>query len=379
VQYDAYSLTTCTGWFASEQGHIVTAGHCVDPAIGRLDLIEATLDELGRPDLFADADANWTVQGPSNGSDILQDVYAFQPHNIDRPVVPDLTLVPILNFRTFEQGDLALLKLDGLREPAPALPIAAKKPEVRSEIESIGFAGTVSDLTDPPRDVPVFTPGTITSHRISSWGTPGASVSSPMSAGMSGGPTVDGQGNVVGINTYGGEGDFNFITDTEALIDYLDTQSVETVSPSGGPDGPVGGTPAPIQPDAGALAAPSQDSSLPGWLLPAGIGVGVVVLILLVVVGLLMSRNRSKVRPETASHGQQYGGPQQFSGSGQQLGTPQPPWPPAQQYQQQSWQQPTTQLDPSGEQLSQKFCQGCGAPNKVTATECSNCTRPFTD
>src|SRR5687768_7651623 len=63
VQAQAVGL--CTGWFASESGHIVTAGHCVDPAEGRLAMLANLLNEVGQPELLPEADANWVVEGLS--------------------------------------------------------------------------------------------------------------------------------------------------------------------------------------------------------------------------------------------------------------------------------------------------------------------------
>jgi serine protease Do len=119
-------MTGCTGWFAAEDGHIVTAGHCVDPAA----------------------------------------------------------------------------------------------------------------VTDATRIRASFKSGTVSSSQVSPDGVAGTEVNAELSYGMSGGPTINDRGEVLGVNSFITLGDarnFNFITDATALRTYLERLDVElapTPSPS---------------------------------------------------------------------------------------------------------------------------------------------------
>jgi ribosomal protein L37E len=179
---------------------------------------------------------------------------------------------------------------------------------------------------------------------------------------------------VLGVNSFliaGEQQNFNFITGTESLREYLEGQNVPLreaapPAPSGRSSGSASGP------------VPFLAGGLPGgnvaWI------VGGAALLLGVATTLLLSRRRT--RPALASqqeYGQQYYGgqphEQYYGGQPHQQyygGQPHQPWP----YQ---YSQPTASVRmDQGVQPSHKFCQRCGGPCDVAATHCSNCGSPWT-
>lgn len=227
----------CTGWFASDEGHIATAGHCVEPGIGRRHILQTFLTEWDAMDLFGEAVAGWTVEGYETGSEIARAVEVVQPDAADDPIIDSWTTAQVIAFQDFADGDAALLKVAGIDGSTP-LQVAQNTPGIGSEIVSIGFPGTVQDVVDVRRLGASFKTGTVSSHQVTDAGVPVTEVNAQVSGGMSGGPTVDADGNVIGINSFGILGEpqsFNFVTDTEALVDFFAAEGVDVeVGAAGG-------------------------------------------------------------------------------------------------------------------------------------------------
>jgi len=69
----------------------------------------------------------------------------------------------------------------------------------------------------------------VSSRHISERGVAGLEVNADISGGMSGGPTVNANGEVIGVNSFtisGEEQAFNFITDTRDLNRFLQQNGV---------------------------------------------------------------------------------------------------------------------------------------------------------
>ncbi|MTE16677.1 trypsin-like peptidase domain-containing protein [Nocardia aurantiaca] len=233
--------STCTGWFAGRNGQIMTAGHCVDPADGKKALLQQYLSSKGRSDLLDTAIMNWKVEGTAQGAPVDRAVKAIQPPAVNGAVLTTATTVQIVDFRSFEQGDLALLKASGLSKETPALQIADGTPQVGSQLTSIGFPGSVLNFADPGRiPRPSFKSGTVSSQQVSPQGVSVLEVSTDMSGGMSGGPSVNSNGQVVGINSFGvlnpstgaEMAGTNFITETKDLRTFLDSHDVPVTQPA---------------------------------------------------------------------------------------------------------------------------------------------------
>jgi hypothetical protein len=239
----------CTGWFASTTGHIVTAGHCVDPQGGREAIIQNFLTANNATKFLDVAILNWRVAGDSSGAPPVRSVQVVQPDGVKDTVIDEPLRAEVVNLKPFDQGDVALLRVAELSDPTVPLAIATTKPEIGSNLTAIGFPSSVVKVTDGRRIRPSFKTGTVSSHQVNNNGISGTEINAELGSGMSGGPTVNDQGQVIGVNSYkaigNAEANFNFITDTENLRSFLQANNVAfnavsaqpaaTANPPGGP------------------------------------------------------------------------------------------------------------------------------------------------
>jgi Trypsin-like peptidase domain len=227
-------MTICTGWFDSPTT-IVTAGHCVDPKEGR-----QALDSRSGPAIDP------TTGAPSANQPVRPEpkrtVWAFQPREMQGAVITAPVIVRVDSFRSADDGDTAKLEMYGL-PPAKPLPIAPDEPQLGETVTSIGFPGLNIDSTDgvdlkglvsggkTPAEVlqdsrlqPVNTSGTITARQFRQ-GVAVYQINADLAEGISGGPTINSRGEVLGVNSqmtvpFLGQ-NFNVITDTGMLRDFL--------------------------------------------------------------------------------------------------------------------------------------------------------------
>jgi hypothetical protein len=198
-------------------------------------------------------------------------VYAFQPRELEGAVITSPIIVRVDRFRSADEGDTAKLEMYGM-PPAKPLPIAPGAPRLGETVTSIGFPGLNIEETDgidvralasggkSPAEVlqdsrlqPVNTSGTITARQFRQ-GVAVYQINADLAEGISGGPTLNSRGEVLGVNSrmtvpFLGQ-NFNVITDTGMLREFLGH--------------------GPAQPEAGASSEPSKlasgNSLLEGWL-----------------------------------------------------------------------------------------------------------------
>ncbi|WP_139346544.1 S1 family peptidase [Sinomonas mesophila] len=237
--YTASVAGGCTGWFASTQAHIVTAAHCVEKDDDvRLAILEKVLDSLGYSEYLQQGwDEDWaSVTGVT--------VRAYQPQGVEgaMPALQTTGLTAqLIDAQTFDNGDLALLKIADLDGTSP-LAVAATSPGVKETVTAVGFAGSVTDVSDASRQRASFKSGTVSSRQVTTTGVPITEIDAAVTNGMSGGPTLDAAGSVMGVNSFkprGEEQAFNFVTDTEALKSFLSRNGVKpaAATPSTAPSG----------------------------------------------------------------------------------------------------------------------------------------------
>ena len=172
--------------------------------------------------IWPSAVANWKVEGSDQGSPPTRTIYVGQPKAVVGAVVTDPLVAQMLDFRPFDEGDVALLKVETAN--TPPLSIATVDPKSGSALTSVGFPASVGSVVDTARIRASFKSGTASSQQVSPTGVAQTEVNAAISPGMSGGPTVDALGNVLGVNSYkinGEEQAFNFITDTTDLREWL--------------------------------------------------------------------------------------------------------------------------------------------------------------
>jgi serine protease Do len=353
---------TCSGAVVDPAGYIVTAGHCVDPANPAIKrgIYEAlfTSGMFGQPsnadvnkDVNIAVDEEWPIEGKDFGTPMQRTVQVIQPEGVDDRQITQWTTVQVTDFQPMNNGDNALLKVSGLK-PLRALPVASVSPPTGASVSAIGFPGSVGDtIADPNRlPQPSFKTGTISGSRVDAQGVQVTEISAPMSAGMSGGPTIDEKGEIVGLNDESpGEGEtqpFNFITDAAELHAFLAKNNVQEV----------------------ALPAPAQSGPGMLWYI-----IGATVGILAVAAGLLMlilRRNRHRLAVAD--------GP---SVSGLPAGVPTMMAPQATGVGGSPWTAPST--EPSGHLVAptvtgHRFCASCGAPHRREDHFCPECGKQAT-
>lgn len=292
----------CTGFFVSKDGDIVTAGHCVDPEEVKISFINAAIKHLqedGRLTGTIDKDyiyQNWTPEGASKGSQPLVQVRVSQADDVNAPVSMNDRPAQIIAVDPSNQGDVALLKLSGVTGTVP-LAVAAQAPAIGTPVTSVGFPAILNTEQDVPNQRASFKSGEVSSVQTTDDGIPRIEVSSELSHGMSGGPTVDLAGNVVGVNSRGftstGQGAFNFITDPGRLTSYLTAHGVTANAPRAtvAPSASGQASPGPVV----SVAPVSSDSSPSGAMIALG-----VVVVLAAIGGGLFFRNR-QARPAPAA------------------------------------------------------------------------------
>jgi S1-C subfamily serine protease len=226
---------TCTGFGVNPQGYIATAGHCVDttsPEGVKRDFVEAVAQDLvARNPGVSLADAitygmqNWAVEGTAKGSPIDTQFAAVVGSGTGGAVTGSSTPARLVDFRPNSQGDVALLKIESSDLPSVELDTATSEP-VGTPVLSIGYpasADAVTDTTLEPsnKDGQVSTTRTIGS-------VPFYETSASLSPGMSGGPTVNLSGEVIGVNSAYLRGDqaFNFIAPATGLTELMSRNGV---------------------------------------------------------------------------------------------------------------------------------------------------------
>lgn len=208
---------TCSGFVASATGYIVTAGHCADPVEGRQGLINGflaaavknhSLTEAQAEGLQGKAVQEWKVEGDNNGSAITRTVQVVQAGTASGVQVPQPLTANVVDNRPLDRGDVTLLKVEA---PAPMLEVADTVPDVGSDIAAMGFPGSVSTVVDSSLE-PSYKTGRVSASQTFN-GNLFTQVDAAFSPGMSGGPVVNIQGQVIGIVSYSPRGEhqsFNF-------------------------------------------------------------------------------------------------------------------------------------------------------------------------
>lgn len=235
----------CSGFFVSPEGHIVTAGHCAqyDDDV-RAGLIDAAVEDAARTGYYVDrgsgapvrslkrihklADVDWVIEDRERDIDVTYGVAAAGLATGRTLPARLLGLRKAGGAGVKEAGDVALVKIDG--EDLPALSVSrADDLEVGTQMVSVGYPASVDLVTDATFD-PSFKQGTVSSVKTIDNGLLRVfEVNAAVSGGMSGGPAVDLQGRVIGVNSFGIVGEpqpFNFIRPSSLILELLQDKGV---------------------------------------------------------------------------------------------------------------------------------------------------------
>ena len=230
----------CSGFVVNPSGYIVTAGHCVDDSLDYgarwdailfgveewIDLGLATPDEAD--DLLDIAYGNWLVGGEGEGTPPERTVSVAHGRAVSGLATGTATSARVIEVASLSDGDVALLKIEQSDLPTIQLDSDVTL-TIGTPVLSVGYPAS-SDLVSDQSLEPTFKDGTISSRRTREDGLlPVYEVSAALTEGMSGGPTVDHAGDVIGVNSFSIEGEtqpFNFLTPVSLVSELLTRNGV---------------------------------------------------------------------------------------------------------------------------------------------------------
>lgn len=320
------AVTSCSGSFITAQADILTAGHCVDQQRGYIQLQAVLFNELKkRYPGNTDAELEGFVRASSITNQQLE-VLVYQPDELGGVLNNNGIVAQVKQpSQTLNDGDHAYLKLNNFSKPTPFLKRAPNRPVEQDVVVAVGFPGAIQFSSDAARQNASFKRGVVSSFQTFG-GAPYTEVDAGMEPGMSGGPVLNANEEIIGVVSWGRNDakTVNFATDTETMNKFLASHGIAPdTAPVPQPSGSE--APAPLNP------TPASDQGVPVW-------VWVVVALIVVggVVAVVVLRGRNKVptqgqqppavQPTQVWHGpsQQHGVPPQFGQQPQQW-QPQPP------------------------------------------------------
>ena len=219
----------CTGFVVNPDGWVATAGHCVDPQTAK-DLIlkqaaSTYMDQF--PDSPTAQDSVATIRW-------LQKNARVEGDTPDRGPVISLTVLygtgtklagklaaNVVDFRPLGKGDVALLKVEKRNLPSAELASDADV-SIGTSILAVGFPQITQPITGPTLD-PTNKSGTV-SRKSTMESIPEYEINAAVTEGMSGGPTIELNGKVIGVNSFAPVGEpqpFNFIAPADGLAVML--------------------------------------------------------------------------------------------------------------------------------------------------------------
>ena len=223
-------------------GYFASAGHCVeyDPAIEQPIIAQAAewsfqneaWPEGWTLDMAKTYAARfWKVRSAESPGRTRPDRHVDAAYGVDVGGLPIGRALParLLGYRSFTKGDVALLKIEA--ENVPVLKLATGSAvDVGTEVVAVGYPASVNLVTDVTFEAS-FKDGSVSSHKTTGGGLVGAyEISAPVSKGMSGGPTVDLQGRVIGVNSFYPRDEtqpFNFVSPVAEVAQLMRDKGVE--------------------------------------------------------------------------------------------------------------------------------------------------------
>lgn len=232
--------TRCSGFVVNPSGYVVTAGHCVDPGEegARGTALELAVDWLVRDGRvfrrdfgfwLDEAHLAWGVEGTEKGSRPDLEVWVQRGVAAGGLRTGEAFPARVIDYQPWSQGDAALLKIEESDLPT-VLVGSTGEIDTGLPVLSVGYPGSSDAVTDQTYE-PTFKDGQVNSEKTREGGLlPVYEISAAVSGGMSGGPTVNLQGEVVGINSFGIVGEteaFNFITPASLVTEMMARNGAE--------------------------------------------------------------------------------------------------------------------------------------------------------
>ncbi len=231
----------CTAFVVNPDGWVATAGHCVDAESAKLLILKRAAAEYISQ--FPDAPES---RNPAAAFEWLQQNARVVGDSADRGPEVSVTLlygtgttvagkVPasVVDFRPLGKGDVALLKIDKHNLPSSELATDADV-SIGTSVLAVGFPESTQNITGPSLD-PTNKSGKV-SKKSNMGSAPEYEIDAAVTDGMSGGPTVELNGKVIGVNSFGPVGEpqaFNFIAPADSLAAILASKGVKpTLGPA---------------------------------------------------------------------------------------------------------------------------------------------------
>lgn len=234
--------TRCSGFVVDPSGYVVTAGHCVDSGEegARGTALELAVDWLVRDgQVFRrdfgfwldEAHLAWGVEGTEKGSPPDLEVWVQRGVAAGGLQTGEAFPARVIDYQPWSEGDAALLKIEESDLPV-VLVGSTGEIDTGLPVLSVGYPGSSDAVTDQTYE-PTFKDGQVNSEKTREGGLlPVYEISAAVSGGMSGGPTVNLEGEVVGINSFGIVGEteaFNFITPASLVTEMMARNGAENV------------------------------------------------------------------------------------------------------------------------------------------------------
>jgi S1-C subfamily serine protease len=228
--------TQCTGFVVNPDGWIATAGHCLDKVDGKEDLmdfaVEWALDNYYTKDTTAaDAASDLSLvtfdqnDNPKLNT-VTRSVTVSFASSVNGEQLEKTLPARVIDTTKYEQGDAALLKVEG--DNLNALPLSESDVEISTDVVAVGYPAVIENFTD--RDLtPTFNPGNVSSTKTLGGGLVNVyQLSAGLSGGMSGGPTVNLDGEVIGVNTARFNGEpISYAMPVDRVQELMASQGVE--------------------------------------------------------------------------------------------------------------------------------------------------------
>lgn len=226
----------CTGFVVNPAGYVATAGHCAegvrDAALlagMRMWLEEGWIEASEAETLLAIAVQRWKVEGKTPGSEPTVSFFVQHGKASAGMTTGQAWPARLVEAKAADEGDVALLKVE--QADLPTLELAEDVDvNIGTPIMAVGYPGSTDRVTDATLE-PTFKDGKVSSKKTRGGGlVPVYEISAAVSEGMSGGPTIDLEGRVVGVNSFkvaGEEQSFNFVAPSSLLAEMLARNGVE--------------------------------------------------------------------------------------------------------------------------------------------------------
>jgi len=218
-----------TGFFITADGYIATNAHVV----ASINDGDAKAKDALKRALFGELDKKFGAQlqklTRAQLGEFVNSIELVELKKLAYVVLPngDHLNYEIKQFGAAGTGrDCALLKVK--TDNAPSLPIGdSSKSQVEDSIVVLGYPGVADfeGLLDEKSQLEAsVTDGAISSLKRAASGEPILQISAPITHGNSGGPAIDQHGSVIGLATFGNQGEvqgFNFLVASATLMELV--------------------------------------------------------------------------------------------------------------------------------------------------------------